>query len=75
MYYLLPQMLRYGWSALFCSKRCNYIKQGVLSKRIQPNLVKILPNLVTLIPVTWKKMCTVEDPEKTLCSGILHGVE
>ena len=23
-----------------CSKRCNYIKHGVLSERIQPNLVK-----------------------------------
>ena len=27
-----------------CSKRINYIKQGVLPQRIQPNLVKNIPN-------------------------------
>ena len=48
MHYLLPKLLRSGRTAPSCSKRCNYIKQRVLSKRIQPNLVKNIPNLVTL---------------------------
>ena len=48
MHYLLPKLPRSGRTAPSCSKRCNYIKQGVLSKRIQPNLVKNMPNVVTL---------------------------
>ena len=40
MHYLLPKLLESGRTAPSCSKRCSYIKQEVLSKRIQPNLVK-----------------------------------
>ena len=40
MHYLLPKFLRSGRTSPSCSKRCNYMKQEVLSKRIQANLVK-----------------------------------
>ena len=40
MHCLLSKLLRSDRNVPSCSKRCNnYIKQGVLSKRIKPNLV------------------------------------
>ena len=40
MHYLFLKLFRSDRTTPSCSKRCNYIKLGVLSKRIKPNLVK-----------------------------------
>ena len=45
MDYLLPKLLKSNRTSPSYFKRCNYIKHEV-SKRIQPNLAKNIPNLV-----------------------------
>ena len=48
MQYFLPKLLRLGGTTPSCSKCCKSLQQGGMSKPIQLDLVKNIPDIVTL---------------------------